>query len=238
MIICDADISPVTGTGKYYVGKHKGTDLQKYLKSKFKSANAQLDIRKKYKSHLFCAMRKYPCASDWRIHGVMPTLMDETLAYKWETELIALLRSRDREVGYNLSPGGEQPPDITGIKRSDATKAKHRAWHKAMSLRPDYTNPLVAWTMGNPTHQSTAGRVGASRLTKAQRSYAGQLGGRASVHNLRRSWTEDEKAVMSEKKKSWCASHPEEVAARVLEMKRARELKCVRGTGGRYATNK
>lgn len=24
MIICDADISPVTGTGKYYVGKHRG----------------------------------------------------------------------------------------------------------------------------------------------------------------------------------------------------------------------
>jgi hypothetical protein len=107
MIICDADVSPITGTGKYYVGKHSGSDPQKYLRKKLLDATNKSDIKRGYRSRLYNAMRKYPQQSDWRIHWVMPTLTTEVDSFMWETRLIALTNSQDHELGYNILPGGQ-----------------------------------------------------------------------------------------------------------------------------------
>jgi hypothetical protein len=122
MIICDADVSSVTGTGKYYVGKTVTTDLNKYLKEQLRQANKGSDE----KTFLYRAMRKHNNPADWRIHSLMSTLPSDPEIKEWEKELVEMFRCRDHKVGYNICAGGDCPPSPKGRKLSEATKQKHR----------------------------------------------------------------------------------------------------------------
>lgn len=89
-------------TGKYYVGQHKGDDLQKYLRYKFSDARSY-----KGSSYLFNAMKKYPLPCDWSIHALLSDIQTKIELDQHERDFIEFLCSRDPEYGYNICRGGE-----------------------------------------------------------------------------------------------------------------------------------
>lgn len=96
-------------TGKYYVGQHKGTNLQKYLQQKF--SHAQREISKG--SHLYNSMRAHPDSSVWSIHALRSDIQNREDLNQIEKDFIRFLRSQDPEYGYNICSGGEGiDPDI------------------------------------------------------------------------------------------------------------------------------
>jgi hypothetical protein len=157
MITCDKDISPLTGTGKYYVGKTINTDLQKYLKEQLKRAKRA----SKAKPYLYNAMRKYDNPTDWHIHSLMSTLPSDPEIQKWEIELIALFRTRDPQVGYNLTAGGDGG---AGGKRTEETKKK---MSEAAYKRPKGQVPwnkgtrglMTAWNKGKKATEAECTRL-------------------------------------------------------------------------------
>jgi hypothetical protein len=136
MIICDKDISPVTGTGKYYVGKTIEANLQTYLKDTFAAAQRG----KTNKPYLFNAMRKYPILSDWRIAPLMSTLPSDKDIKQWEKEIISLFRCQDHRVGFNISDGGSGGATI-GHAVSQATR---EAIGKASRKKKGTPNPKLS----------------------------------------------------------------------------------------------
>jgi general stress protein YciG len=160
---------------------------------------------------------------------------DEQTAFAYEMYLIDFWGRKDEETGilHNHTDGGDQPPNVTGIKRSDATKAKHRAWHQAMSLKPGYANELAVWTTENPNHQSDAGKVRGSQLSKdiTHQSNAGEKGGQAAVASghLARIRAKANKTNTPEKRssdrKSWWANQSDEYRLARAAVMRSRRKK-------------
>jgi hypothetical protein len=160
MITCVADISPVTGMGKYYVGKHYGkSSLKEYLGQKFRNSK-NYDKSKDGLSHLYPAMRKYSNRADWRIQWVIPALQSEAAAFKWEISLIDAFRSLDPDIGYNLDAGGG------GFTSEKATQVQ-----------------LKRWAETSATERSRIGRLMNEARTPEQRSEFGKKA-RAAVKNV------------------------------------------------------
>lgn len=88
-------------TLKIYIGQHKGSNLQKYLQTKFSDARKG----RSGSSHLFNAMRKYS-KSVWSIHPLIPNLQTREECDYWEKVLINALNSQHHRVGYNIKAGG------------------------------------------------------------------------------------------------------------------------------------
>lgn len=151
MIICDADISPRTGTGKYYIGKTVSPNLNQYLRTKLSFARRGY----KHQPYLFNAMRKYADASSWRIHSLMRTLKTDEDIKHWEKEMIALMKSRDPQIGYNITEGGEGSSGMSLEGRHRIAEAnRHRVWSDESRSRcasPGELNP----SYGRPLHEAT-----------------------------------------------------------------------------------
>jgi hypothetical protein len=90
-------------TGKYYVGQHKGNNLQRYLQQKFSHARTGISER----SLLFRSMRAHPNPHVWSIHALRSDIQDKTELDETERDFIRFLRSQDPEYGYNICRGGE-----------------------------------------------------------------------------------------------------------------------------------
>lgn len=75
-------------------------------------------------SHLYSAIRKYGVANF--SFTVVGEFSDESTAYAEEVRLIAELNSMDRELGYNLTPGGEgvRVTEVERKRRSDLGKSR------------------------------------------------------------------------------------------------------------------
>jgi hypothetical protein len=107
-------------TGKYYVGQHKGTNLQHYLQQKFYEAEHRLKAR----SYLYASIRKHGRAA-FTIHALLSEVQTRAELDAYERDFIAFLRSRDPGHGYNIQRGGE---GFTGPHSEEARKknAHHR----------------------------------------------------------------------------------------------------------------
>ncbi len=106
-------------TGKYYVGQHSGSDLYKYLRTKYNS-------RHRWKNnHLLSAMRKYPINS----FSIEPLceVTDKAKLDTLERLWIILLDSRNTTIGMNIAAGG----NVTnkGVIFDDNVREKLRISH-------------------------------------------------------------------------------------------------------------
>jgi hypothetical protein len=103
-------------TGKYYVGQHKGDDLQHYLQQKFYEAERHL----KGRSYLYHSIRKHGREA-FTIHALLSDIQTRPELDAYERDFIAFLRSQDSEYGYNICRGGE---GFTG-PHTEETKRKN-----------------------------------------------------------------------------------------------------------------
>lgn len=133
-------------TGKYYIGQHKGSNLQKYLQDKLSHAKHKT----KSGSVLFSSMRKHP-KEVWSIHALLSSVQTREELDLYEREFINLLQSRDPRVGYNICKGGE---GFTGV-HTEATRKKIAVAAKNMWENPDVRNSIVGALTGRPVSDKT-----------------------------------------------------------------------------------
>jgi group I intron endonuclease len=103
--------------GKRYVGQHIGDDLGRYWSHCVRRAKAGSVA----KPALYAAMRKYG-VDHFRITPLVVVNSKSDLD-RWEKELIKILNTKDRAVGYNCTDGGE---GLFGYRHSEETKSKIR----------------------------------------------------------------------------------------------------------------
>ena len=89
-------------TLKIYIGQHKGTNLQKYLQTKFSNAKRNSGTR----SHLFASMKIYP-KEVWSIHPLVSGIETRPELDEAEKHFIRVLKTQHPDVGYNICEGGE-----------------------------------------------------------------------------------------------------------------------------------
>jgi hypothetical protein len=134
-------------TGKYYVGQHKGKNLQRYLGQKLSGAMAGLYPN----TYLFRSMRKHPKEA-WSIHALLSDVQTKTELDQYEKDFIEFLRARVSEYGYNICRGGE---GFTGPHTSSTRKrisiGSKRVWaslsaaereDRGKKLEGHYVSPL------------------------------------------------------------------------------------------------
>lgn len=133
-----------------------------------------------------------------------------------ERNVIAGMKTNDPRFGYNMTEGGENPPDATGIKRSEETREKHRAVWRDPEYRKQGLKHLE--NMRSPQHQQSAGKIRGVQLVrdKGHQSAAGKRGGRAaadsghldSIREMANTANSPEKR--SSDRKSWWSKHTSE----------------------------
>jgi group I intron endonuclease len=158
-------------TGKYYVGQHKGQNLQRYLQQKFNGADKYLKSR----SHLFRSMRKYGRAA-FSIHALLFDVQTKAELNQYEKDFIEFLRAREPEYGYNIALGG-QGGGMLGHKQSSQTiekiRASNKGKHRERLLSPAMqVKRAAAWQISLDAHDGsfhtldTAGKIKAARATQ------------------------------------------------------------------------
>lgn len=131
-------------TGKYYIGQHKGNNLEKYLRTKLSDAYQNRGGR----SHLFASMRKYG-KNVWSIHALLSDIQTKVELDQKEKDFISFLKCQDNEYGYNICRGGEGRTD-KGWHHSPETRAKlsasNRGKHRERLLSPENQKlRITAW---------------------------------------------------------------------------------------------
>jgi hypothetical protein len=174
-------------TGKYYVGQHKGDNLQHYLQQKFYEAEHRLKAR----SHLYASIRKHGRIA-FSIHILSDVKTKEELD-RLEKLFIILLDSRNPDIGYNICRGGE---GFTGPHTEEARK-KNSVASRAMWEQPGKRESIVS---------------NMKKVTGACRVPGGKAGGRKAVESGQfDSIRPAAKAAL----KQWIKDHPEEHLASV-----------------------
>ena len=136
--------------GKYYFGQTCQTVNKRFIQHK---SDAKRKLQRN--SHLGNAIRHYG-KDKFTI-----TLMEEGITNQEELNTkeilwIILTTATNNKYGYNISPGGNKPPGVKGVKQSEATKAKHRAqWtdplYKARMLSISKTPISGQFKKGRPS---------------------------------------------------------------------------------------
>jgi len=109
--------------GKFYVGKTVRDNLKRYLDQNFIEAFSKWPEKRNGKPRLYNAMRKYGREAFSILPLVSSLKTNEELCLV-ERHLIALFKAQDRNVGYNISDGGD------GATHSPETKLKMSQTHK------------------------------------------------------------------------------------------------------------
>ncbi len=138
-------------TGKYYVGQHKGADLQHYLQQKFYEA----DHRLKARSHLYASMRKHGREA-FTIHALLSDVQTKPELDAYERDFIAFLKSQNPEYGYNICRGGE---GFTG-PHTEQWKEKMRVRMKGRTFTPE----AIARMKAAPKTEAQLGNLKRARL--------------------------------------------------------------------------
>ena len=197
-------------TLKIYIGQHKGTNLRKYLQTKFSDAQHQLRLR----SRLYRSMRKYP-KQVWSIHPLISDLQTREECDYWERLLIKTLNTQHPDVGYNICRGGE---GFTGLHTEEQKRnlsEKSKAWHAGLTeeKRQEQNRKISLATMGVPRPHSIeaeAKRQAAFQLAVAQgktKSY-GMQGKKHSEETLTKMRiAATDRVITPEAKKNMSASH-------------------------------
>lgn len=144
-------------TGKYYVGQHKGVDLQHYLQQKFYEAEHRLKAR----SHLYASMRKHGREA-FTIHALLSNVQTRSELDAYEKDFIAFLKSTDSEYGYNICRGGE---GFTGPHTEEAKK-KNAAASRRMWQSPEIRKNFSAKMVGHPTSPETIKKIKTARAAQ------------------------------------------------------------------------
>ncbi len=110
-------------TGKYYVGQHKGSSLQKYLISKLWDAEHQRNGQ----SYLYASMRKHGRAA-FTIHSLLSDIQTKAELDQYEKDFIKFLRARDPEYGYNICKGGEGFTGPHSLKTRERFSQRMKEW--------------------------------------------------------------------------------------------------------------
>ncbi len=142
-------------TGKYYVGQHKGTDLQHYLQQKFYEAERRLKAR----SHLYASMRKHGREA-FTIHALLSDVQTRVELDAYEKDFIAFLKSQNHKYGYNICRGGE---GFTGPHTEEAKK-KNAAASRLMWQRPEIRENFTAKMTGHDVTPETVEKIKAARI--------------------------------------------------------------------------
>jgi group I intron endonuclease len=100
-------------TGKHYVGKWQGKNLNQRFRTHFSEARLGSTL------YLHRSMRKHGFEK-FSIHPLCSTIIDKQELCRWEREFIAMFKTMDRAYGYNLTPGG----DGVGYKFTEEAKRK------------------------------------------------------------------------------------------------------------------
>jgi group I intron endonuclease len=118
-----------TVNGKIYIGQHVGDDLEWYLRQ-----NVCRAIRRNTaKPHLFSAIRKY--GADKFVIRSLVCPIDKDQMSKLEIFFIRVLETRDREIGYNLTDGGDGQHG-NGKPHTEEWKKNNSRLHKGRKKPP------------------------------------------------------------------------------------------------------
>ena len=153
--------------GKYYVGKTKQKDLQKYWRGQ-RWMITHPEKAGTSKPHLYNAVRKY----GWRNFSIHPLITDcktdEELLH-WEQVLIKALGSQ--KYGYNLCAGGRgvlgwKHTEESKKKISEKNKGKKRTAESVAKMKAILAARRQAGTLYIPPHtpESIAKRVATRRI--------------------------------------------------------------------------
>jgi len=104
--------------GKIYIGKTVSGQPEMYIRQCLKKA---IDGSRD-KPRFYNAVRKYGI-SNFEFVTLLECMDDQELK-NWEIALIAAFGSRNPQIGYNISEGGDGPPSPKGLKRSVAHRLK------------------------------------------------------------------------------------------------------------------
>ena len=139
--------------GKYYIGKTKGSDLQKYWKSQRWKINNP-DRSQTSKPYLYNAVRKYGW-DNFSIHPLITDCQTDEELLHWEEALIKALGAQ--KYGYNICAGGRGaagwvPSKETKAKISASNQGKHR--ERLMSSE-NQKKRVEAWGQSLEQHGGT-----------------------------------------------------------------------------------
>jgi hypothetical protein len=143
-----------SATGKIYVGQHKGTNLRQYLQKKLYDAAKG----RGGSSRLYASMRKHP-KEVWSIEPLISEIQTREAVDAWEQTLIAMLDTRNPEIGYNICRGGE---GFTG-KHSESARQKIIENTRRMWERPEIRENFTAKMTGHPVSDETVQKIKAAR---------------------------------------------------------------------------
>jgi|SRR6266851_4635026 len=174
--------------GKYYVGKTSKPSLDRYLQNVVSLALKGRDNR----PLLHRAIRKH--GSDAFIIEPLVECETNDQACNYERLWIVTLDSRNRDIGYNLSEGGEGSP---GCKHSEETKAKWSAQRKGQ----------LAWNKGilhtrNARHKMSVAQQGAGNGFFGK-THSDETRKKIADSNRQRVWDDAARKRMSEAKKGF-----------------------------------
>lgn len=197
--------------GKIYVGKHSGKSLQAYLRHGYRHAvtghNGRTYLSNAFKRYGEDAFTIEPLVEVPDFLG--DDLIDHQLN-ELEIFFIRTFNSRDSDIGYNLTVGGEGTRGIT-FKHTEE-------WKRQTSLRNK--GRKVTWA-----DKISAAQKGAIRPESWRQALKGSHGG---PHKKKRSAEHGQK-ITENKKQWWATVSPEKralVIARIKEgQRKAREAK-------------
>lgn len=162
--------------GKHYVGKTVSASLESYFNSKWNEANKGGNSCPR----LYNAMRKYPDRSNWAIHPLMSNLKTNEQLCREEIALIALLNSRDPDVGYNISAGGD------GVTGQDLRGEKNPFYGK------QHTREFKEWQSATRTGVPSPKTQGANHWTH-EVGAINPFQGKHHTDELKTQWSEQRK---------------------------------------------
>lgn len=133
-------------TGKYYIGQHKGKNLNKYLQQKFSHAQKGISER----SYLFASMRKHPDPKVWSIHALRSDIQTKVELDETEKDFIKFLKAQDPEYGYNICRGGE---GFTG-PHDPSFRINHSRIMKDMWGQPEFRGKMLEALKKTPEQEA------------------------------------------------------------------------------------
>ena len=157
-----------TVNGKVYIGQHSGDNLQAYFRMNLQYAKSKAT----HKPYLYSAMRKHGANSFVCTSLVQPINKEQMDAL--ESFFIKVLETRDPEIGYNLTDGGDgvKSGPFTEEHKANLSKARlgKEPWNKGLLGTYSVNKGRVSPMKGR--HHSEATKA---KMRAAMREYYGAI---------------------------------------------------------------
>lgn len=149
-----------SATGKIYIGQHKGNNLMQYLQKKFYDAKKGRGGT----SLLYNSMRKHP-KEVWSIEPLFEGIDTKEELDRLEKLFIALYDTRNPEIGYNISRGGEGGGQFSLEGQANLIKALKKRWST-----PGFKEYWKSIMTGHPTSDETKDKIKTARALQDESS--------------------------------------------------------------------